>query len=408
MNGSAARSTSKRDGGDGSEETTPVASRSPLPPRIRLAGENEVPDGVEDGRSQGERERDRSHARTVGCAPECPARALIFDFNGTLSHDEPVLCAVYQELFAEQGRPLTESAYYEQLCGLSEEAIIAGWLGVEGERCRRSSSSGSAGTIERAPTVDVLARRARHCVTRPSAFPSRSARAHSAPRSSRCWRGRAHEPISLPRDRRRRRPGKPAPDGYLLAVELGSGLAPGASSRSRTPRQVSPPPRPPGCAAWRCGGRSRRPAPRRGRARRRDRRRPRPAPARMTWVIAHRGASPTSARTRSRRSSGRSRSASTSSSSTSRRAPTASSSCSTTPARPADAAPRPARPAHARGAREHAIPTLAEVVELVPRAGRADGRAEVTAPLPPPRSRRRTVALLDHADVVLSFQRGAL
>ncbi len=41
--------------------------------------------------------------------------ALVFDFNGTLSHDEPVLCAVYQELFAEWGRPLPEATYYEQL-----------------------------------------------------------------------------------------------------------------------------------------------------------------------------------------------------------------------------------------------------------------------------------------------------
>ena len=64
--------------------------------------------------------------------------ALIFDFNGTLSHDEPVLCAVYQGLFAEEGRPLSESTYYEQLCGLSEEAIIAGWLGVEGDTLAQS------------------------------------------------------------------------------------------------------------------------------------------------------------------------------------------------------------------------------------------------------------------------------
>ena len=31
------------------------------------------------------------------------ATALVFDFNGTLSHDEHLLCAVYLELFAEQG-----------------------------------------------------------------------------------------------------------------------------------------------------------------------------------------------------------------------------------------------------------------------------------------------------------------
>jgi beta-phosphoglucomutase len=61
-----------------------------------------------------------------------PVRALIFDFNGTLSHDEPVLCAIYQELFAREGRPLTTAEYYEQLAGRSEEAIIGSWLGVHG------------------------------------------------------------------------------------------------------------------------------------------------------------------------------------------------------------------------------------------------------------------------------------
>jgi beta-phosphoglucomutase len=65
-----------------------------------------------------------------------PARALVFDFNGTLSHDEPLLCAIYQELFAEHGRPLSEAEYYDELAGRSEEAIIGGWLEVEGDELR--------------------------------------------------------------------------------------------------------------------------------------------------------------------------------------------------------------------------------------------------------------------------------
>ena len=32
-----------------------------------------------------------------------PARAVLFDFNGTLSDDEPIVCAIFQELFAERG-----------------------------------------------------------------------------------------------------------------------------------------------------------------------------------------------------------------------------------------------------------------------------------------------------------------
>jgi beta-phosphoglucomutase len=61
------------------------------------------------------------------------ARAVLFDFNGTLSHDEPLLCGIYRDLFAEHGRPLEEDEYYRLLAGNTEEAIIGGWLGIEGE-----------------------------------------------------------------------------------------------------------------------------------------------------------------------------------------------------------------------------------------------------------------------------------
>jgi beta-phosphoglucomutase-like phosphatase (HAD superfamily) len=39
--------------------------------------------------------------------------AVIFDFNGTLSDDEPILYRVYAEMFAEHGRPLSEREYYD-------------------------------------------------------------------------------------------------------------------------------------------------------------------------------------------------------------------------------------------------------------------------------------------------------
>ena len=59
-------------------------------------------------------------------------RALLFDFNGTLSEDEPLLLSIYQQLFRRYGRPLLEGEYYGRLAGLSEEAIVGGWLGVDG------------------------------------------------------------------------------------------------------------------------------------------------------------------------------------------------------------------------------------------------------------------------------------
>jgi beta-phosphoglucomutase len=58
-------------------------------------------------------------------------RALLLDFNGTLSDDEPLLCRIFQELFAEAGKPLTETEYYDRLAGISDREIIRLWLGKD-------------------------------------------------------------------------------------------------------------------------------------------------------------------------------------------------------------------------------------------------------------------------------------
>jgi len=60
-----------------------------------------------------------------------PVRAVIFDFNGTLSHDEPILCEIFCELFAEYGRPLSAQEYFDELAGLSDPEIVRAWLGRE-------------------------------------------------------------------------------------------------------------------------------------------------------------------------------------------------------------------------------------------------------------------------------------
>lgn len=81
-------------------------------------------------------------------------RALLLDFNGTLSDDEPLLCDIFMDLFAEAGKPLTENEYYAELAGLSDPEIVEKWLGEPRpdlvqrkiERYRREAESGS--TIE--------------------------------------------------------------------------------------------------------------------------------------------------------------------------------------------------------------------------------------------------------------------
>ena len=57
------------------------------------------------------------------------ARAVIFDFNGTLSDDEPILCEIFREVFAEHGKPLSQQEYYDELAGLSDVEIVRTWLG---------------------------------------------------------------------------------------------------------------------------------------------------------------------------------------------------------------------------------------------------------------------------------------
>jgi beta-phosphoglucomutase len=60
-----------------------------------------------------------------------PVRAVIFDFNGTLSHDEPILCEIFCELFAQHGRPLSAQEYFDELAGLSDPEIVRSWLGSD-------------------------------------------------------------------------------------------------------------------------------------------------------------------------------------------------------------------------------------------------------------------------------------
>ena len=60
-----------------------------------------------------------------------PVSAVIFDFNGTLSDDEPVLCEIFMRLFAEHGRPMSAQEYFDHLAGLSDPEIVTTWLGED-------------------------------------------------------------------------------------------------------------------------------------------------------------------------------------------------------------------------------------------------------------------------------------
>jgi HAD superfamily hydrolase (TIGR01509 family) len=58
-----------------------------------------------------------------------PVLGVVFDFNGTLSDDEPVLCEIFMHLFAEHGKPMSAQEYFDRLAGLSDPEIVRRWLG---------------------------------------------------------------------------------------------------------------------------------------------------------------------------------------------------------------------------------------------------------------------------------------
>ena len=79
---------------------------------------------------------------------------MLFDFNGTLSDDEHIQCEIYREIFAEAGKPLAATEYFEQLAGLSDPEIVRTWLGEDrpelvAERVRRyQSRAGDGSTVK--------------------------------------------------------------------------------------------------------------------------------------------------------------------------------------------------------------------------------------------------------------------
>lgn len=158
-----------------------------------------------------------------------PAGAVLFDFNGTLSNDEPVLCEIFMALFAEHGKPLSAQEYFDELCGLSDPEIVMTWLGrdhpdvdeVIRERIDRYRAAVSDGSTIEPWTREAL----RYAAERvPVGIVSGAARDEIEP----VVRAAGVEELVrfvVPAEDVER--GKPEPDGYVRALELlGDGLAP--------------------------------------------------------------------------------------------------------------------------------------------------------------------------------------
>jgi beta-phosphoglucomutase len=153
--------------------------------------------------------------------------ALVLDFNGTISDDEPLLEEIYRELFARIGLELTGGRYHAEFAGLSDPAIIAGGIALAG----RSSEPELAARLADEHTARYLERvRASSPITPAAAGFVRAAAAHVPLAIA---SGAAREAIEAALAGTGLRPlfsaivssedvahGKPDPEGYLRALEL--------------------------------------------------------------------------------------------------------------------------------------------------------------------------------------------
>ena len=144
---------------------------------------------------------------------------MLFDFNGTISDDEPLLCAIFQQLFAAAGKPLSEEEYFDRLAGLSDAEIVITWLGQADPAIvdrkiahyRERASDGSTVDHETRSAVLLAAEHG------PVGVVSGAARAEIEPVLAAAGLRDAVEAIVSMEDVPR---GKPEPDGYLRALEL--------------------------------------------------------------------------------------------------------------------------------------------------------------------------------------------
>lgn len=152
--------------------------------------------------------------------------AVIFDFNGTLSSDEPLLARLFVQIFGEAGIHVSEQDYWEEYAGFSDPEIVRRVLA----RAGRSDSEVARSLLERrarlyleqvaieSPITPESAELARRVADRvPVAIASGAARVEidAALRSA----GLDHLfPVIVASEDTAR--GKPDPEGYELALRL--------------------------------------------------------------------------------------------------------------------------------------------------------------------------------------------
>ena len=148
--------------------------------------------------------------------------AVVFDFNGTLSNDEALICEIFVGLFAERGRPLSRETYFSRLAGLSDAEIVRARLGREcegvdevvGERVRQYLLAAGDGSTIAGPVREAV----RYAAERvPVGVVSSAAREEIEAVLEGAGIADAVDAIVAIEDVSS---AKPAPEGYLRALEL--------------------------------------------------------------------------------------------------------------------------------------------------------------------------------------------
>jgi beta-phosphoglucomutase len=158
-------------------------------------------------------------------------RAVIFDFNGTISDDEPVLDRLFCAMASDLGAPMTSEDYYRDLAGLSDVEIVKRIVARSGasadlDALLREKIARYKAIVAEAPTVgDDVAAFVRAVADRvPVAIASGAVREEVEHVLRIAGLLELFAAIVTVDDVEH---GKPDPEGYLLALErLGDGIDP--------------------------------------------------------------------------------------------------------------------------------------------------------------------------------------
>lgn len=153
-----------------------------------------------------------------------PPRAVVFDFNGTISDDEPLLAELFTAIFAEEGIAVTAESYFAEHAGYSDPEIVERVLRAHGRddpaTAERLLARRAALYLDRAGDGHTVAPAAAEFVRRvaervPVAVASGAVRAElEAVLGAAGLRGVVRAVIAAEDVRH----GKPDPEGYVLAL----------------------------------------------------------------------------------------------------------------------------------------------------------------------------------------------